>query len=75
MLTLTKRLHQDYIKSKDPKKANGAADAAAKPDAKDASDNNVENSKGRKPNFFERKRFLNHGDNEDSGADDNKAEN
>tara|TARA_B100000780_G_C21013103_1_gene405791 strand:- start:19 stop:243 length:225 start_codon:yes stop_codon:yes gene_type:complete len=54
--------------------ANGSAEAAAKADSKDASDNNAENGKGRKANFFERKRFLNPQNNEDSDGD-NKPDN
>lgn len=62
-MTLLRKLHQNYLKSKDSK--NGSKDDK---DNKDSADNN-DFKKDRKPNFFERKRFLNYEKNEDSDDD------
>lgn len=63
MLTLLKKLQQNHIDKK-----NKEAEAAKKGSDKDA-DKSLDNGKGRKPNFFERKRFLNYENNEDNDAD------
>ena len=60
VMQLLTKLHQNYKNTKDGKAPNGAA----KKDDKDAG---IDPAKGRKPNFFERKRFLNYEKTSDSG--------
>ena len=62
-MQLLGKLHKNYMSSKDAK-------AAKDPSGKDTSDQNDFNNKGRKANFFERKRFLNYEKTSDS--DDEK---
>ena len=54
-----KKLHQTYVRTKDGK----APDATKK----DEQNTSTDQGKGRKPNFFERKRFLNYEKTSDSG--------
>lgn len=63
------KLHANFQRGKDKEAKNGKNDATKKDD-KDAPGQNGE--KGRKPNFFERKRFLNYEKNSDT--DDEKAD-
>lgn len=74
VIALIRKLHQNHLKSKEPKQQNGSADAPNKTDSKDASDNFAENGKGRKPNFLERKRFVQYDENGAVQADDGKPD-
>lgn len=65
-----KKLHQNHLKSKEQKQ-NGLK----KTD--EQHDNSIANPKGRKPNFLERKRFVNYGNPEDQDqklAEDTKSD-
>ena len=57
-MQLLRKLYQNYMK-KDSKAADGAKEDGSKKDEKDTG-----NEKGRKANFFERKRFVNYEPNE-----------
>lgn len=72
VVALVKKLHQTYLKTKEAKNKVAQNDANKKNEDKDEADKNFENSKGRKPNFFDRKRFLNYENNEDN--DDSKSD-
>ena len=72
-MQLLRKLHQTYVKTKEGKAPNGSKDDGAK---KNNNDTSQDNGKGRKPNFFERNRFLNYEKTPDSDDENttNKVE-
>lgn len=71
-MQLLRKLHQNYVqKNRDSKAASAPAANPADVSKKDDKDTGEKNDKGRKANFFERKRFVNYEETSKSDEDKN----
>lgn len=70
-MQLLRKLHQNYIKKNGDSKAGAPPNGAKDESKKDDKDTGEKNEKGRKPNFFERKRFVNYENNSYSDDENN----